>query len=56
MPQINIPYALISQILELVITIVGDVKISEAKAWSDVQGNAEELRSEPDNNPQPPAA
>lgn len=34
------------EIAKKLITIVGDVKISEAVTWLDVQRNAEELRQE----------
>jgi hypothetical protein len=39
-------YAKIIQILSTLITIVGDVKLSEAKTWAETKANAEELRSE----------
>jgi hypothetical protein len=42
----NIPYNKIIEIIDLVITIVGDVKLSEAKTWAEVEANAEELRGE----------
>jgi hypothetical protein len=44
--QVNIPYTLISQILALLITVIGDIKLSEAKTWSEEKANAEELRKE----------
>jgi hypothetical protein len=52
--NVNIPYAFIVQILALLITIVGDVSLSQAKSWAEVKANSEELRGEGHEN-DPPA-
>lgn len=39
-------YAEMLAALNKLLTIVGDVKLSEAKTWIEVKANAEELREE----------
>jgi hypothetical protein len=51
MPQID--YAEVIKLINLLITIVGDVSLSQAKTWAEVQANAEELRQEGHENDKP---
>lgn len=48
MPTID--YAEVIKIINLLITIVGDISLSEAKTWAEVKANAEELRQEDHEN------
>jgi hypothetical protein len=48
-------YAQIIELINLLITIIGDVKLTEAKTWATEKANAEELRGEGHENDPPEA-
>lgn len=50
----QLDYAEVIKIIDLLITIVGDVSLKSAKTWAETQANAEELRGEGHEN-DPPA-
>lgn len=49
-----IPYAEVIRLINLLITIIGDVTLSEAKTWAETKANAEELRKEGHEGEAPP--